>query len=154
MMPSWAMHVPELCDEPCIGVIFIAEWSSNLKKMKNISTKWAIPVTLLLSALRKKDILDKIECQISYTRASALRKKKCQILSDPILSYPNFTLFYTGTNLDEFRRIQSRNSIEFVDLFLTPLNFTEFSGCSPLNSPEFHKIPQNRVCIGGCSTLL
>ena len=38
-------------------------------------------------------------------------------------------------------------SIEFVDLFLTSLNFTEFSGCSPLNSPEFRKIPQNRVCI-------
>ena len=55
--------------------------------------------------------------------------------------------FYTATNLDEFRRIQSRNSIEFVDLFLTPLNFTEFSGCSPLNSPEFREIPHNRVCI-------
>ena len=55
--------------------------------------------------------------------------------------------FYTATNMDEFRRIQSRNSFEFVDLFLTPLNFTEFSRCSPLNSPEFRKIPQNRVCI-------
>ena len=39
------------------------------------------------------------------------------------------------------------DSIEFVDLFLTPLNFTEFSGRSPLNSPELRKIPQNRVCI-------
>ena len=37
---------------------------------------------------------------------------------------------------DEIGRVQSRNSTEFVVLLLTPLNFTEFSGCSPLNSAK------------------
>ena len=41
------------------------------------------------------------------------------------------------TNSGEFNR---EIRLNFVDLFLTPLNFTEFSGCSPLNSPEFRKI--------------
>lgn len=52
---------------------------------------------------------------------------------------------------DESKRVQSRSSIELVDLFLTPLNVTEFSDRSTLNSLKscLYRMTLRRMMSGG-----
>ena len=60
-------------------------------------------------------MLDKIECPLSYTRASAFREKKGQILGHPILNEPSFTLDGPTLWYRRCGRLISRNPLSCLN---------------------------------------